>query len=152
MAPRFLTEKLFGTVETTVTYALEQRQIQVVDKEIASPGGSCPMLRSYLYVPTPQALQISACTRRTCGDTFSLRRSSRAPLRLTRSSARSGVLRTVHATRIAVHGMLQRTGLPRSLVRRQAWRRLAPARARAIARAAVQWTALSSRGCLRRLL
>ena len=59
MAPRFHSEQLVGTVETTVTYVLEQRRVNVIDHEIKSPGGRCPMERSYLYVPTPQALRIS---------------------------------------------------------------------------------------------
>ena len=59
MAPRFLSEQLIGTVEKTVKYELQQRQVAVIDEDLVSPGGSCPMVRKYLNVPTPQTLQIS---------------------------------------------------------------------------------------------
>ena len=94
MAPRFHSEQLLGTVERTVTYELQQRQVTVIDHEVQSPGGRCPMERSYLNVPTPQALQIS----RTCGGTSSSSRSSRLHVQLTRRSARRGARRTASAT------------------------------------------------------
>ena len=58
MAPRWLQEGVKDTVTHTVTYELTRREVTVSDEEIASPGGRRPMVRSYLVISTPQALQV----------------------------------------------------------------------------------------------
>ena len=48
MAPRFSSQRAVAVVSTTVTYELLQHEVTVEDKEITSPGGCCPMVRTYL--------------------------------------------------------------------------------------------------------
>ena len=59
MAPQWRGEQVVGEVKKHVVHRLEQREVTVVDEDVASPAGSRPMVRTYLYVPTPQALQVS---------------------------------------------------------------------------------------------
>lgn len=59
MAPRWHREQVVGTFTKLVMHTLEQREVTIIDEDVASPAGSRPMVRRYPHVPTPQALLVS---------------------------------------------------------------------------------------------